>query len=49
MLRPEGTASVVRSLINAGLTQSLPQGFIITDQCSDMKDLKKADLDNFIN
>ncbi len=27
MLRPEGTASVVRALINAGLTQSLPQRF----------------------
>ena len=27
MLRPEGTTSVVRALINAGLTQNLPQRF----------------------
>ena len=25
MLRPEGTAGIVRAIINAGLTQSLPQ------------------------
>ena len=27
MLRPEGTAGIVRAIINAGLTQSLPQRF----------------------
>ena len=40
-LRPEGTASVARSLISSGLTQNLPRDIFIMVLCLDMKDLKK--------
>jgi histidyl-tRNA synthetase len=49
-LRPENTAGVVRSFIeqSLGAQQSLNK-FITLVRCSDRKDLKLADLDNFIS
>ena len=47
-LRPEGTASVVRSCIQHSLTYEQSPKFFILDQCSDMNDHKRVDQDNFI-
>ena len=42
MLRPEGTTSIVRALINAGLTQ-VSKDYIIMGRCFDMNDHKKEE------
>ena len=47
-LRPEGTAGCVRAMIEHNLPREGIQKVSTLVQCSDMKDHKKADIDNFI-
>ena len=48
-LRPEGTASVARALIQNGISSNPLQNFGTWALCFDMKDLKQAGKDSFIN
>ena len=48
-LRPEGTASVARALIQNGISSNLFKNFGIWVLCFDTKDLKQAGKDSFIS
>jgi len=48
-LRPEGTASVARALIQNGISSNPLQNFGTWVLCFDTKDLKQAGKDSFIN
>ena len=48
LLRPEGTAAIVRALITNSLQEKLIKIFTIMDQCLEEKGLNRGGSDNFI-